>query len=72
MTLTKAQRTALERYVFDGCMSSMFGDGMESDYIMGGFPTFKGIRYMSDDELFVEACDFSDKNEVKKFLRGIK
>lgn len=71
MTLTKVQRIALERYVFDSCLSNMFGDGMEDDYIMNGFPAFKGISQMTDDELMEEAGCHSDPEEVKSFLEEV-
>ncbi len=71
MTLTKEQRKALEAYVFDCCVSNMFGDGMENDYIMRGFPVFKGIDNMSDDELLAEAGCQSDLEEVKNFLEEV-
>jgi hypothetical protein len=72
MKLTVAQRAAPERYVFDGCLSMMFGDGMEDGYIMDGFPEFKGINSMSDDELLAEAGTFSTTDEVKTFLEEVE
>jgi hypothetical protein len=58
MNLTDEQREVLKEYVFDQCLSCMFGDGLEREYILGGFPAFKGIDQMTDDELIEEAgCD---------------
>ena len=72
MNLTDNQRTELKKYVFDCCMSNMFGDGMEDDYIRDGFPAFKGINHMTDDELIEEAGCQSDPEEIERFLKAIE
>ena len=72
MKLTKTKREALERYVLDSCLSSMFGSGQETNYLKNGFPAFKGISHMSDDELFNEAVNHSDADEVQDFLQNVK
>jgi hypothetical protein len=69
MTLTDKQRKELKKYIFDSCMGSMFGDGLEAEYIHGGFPAFKGIDHMTDDELIEEAGCHSDPDEIEKFLK---
>jgi hypothetical protein len=72
MTLTDKQRTALKEYIFDACMSNMFGDGMEDDYIRDGFPVFKGINHMTDNELLEEAGCHSDPEEIQRFLKAVE
>lgn len=72
VTLTDKQRLALQEYVFDCCMSNMFGDGMEADYIRDGFPAFKGISHMTDDELLEEAGCQSDPEEIQRFLTALE
>lgn len=32
-------------------LDHMFGDGMEEEYVMEGFPEHKGLLNMTDDEL---------------------
>ena len=72
MTISDKQRDALKSYIFDSCMSNMFGDGMEADYIRDGFPAFKGISHMTDEELLEEAGCQSDPEEIQRFLKAIE
>lgn len=69
MTLSTKQRTELKKYLYDNCLSTMFGDGMEREYIMDGFPVFKGLNNMSDAELIEEAGGFSSPEEIETFLK---
>lgn len=71
MTLTDKQREDAKRYIFDQCMSGMFGDGLERDYVSDGFPAFKGVNHMTDDELLEEAgCETME--ELKELLKEIE
>lgn len=36
------------------CLDHMFGDGQEEEYVMNGFPEFKGLTNMTDEELLIE------------------
>lgn len=72
MTLTDKQRVELKRYLFDCCMSTMFGDGQEDDYIRDGFPAFKGTNNMTDDELLEEAGFQSDPEEIARCLKALE
>lgn len=61
------QRAGLEKYLraeredflanlSDALRDSMFGDGLEEDYIQDGFE-FKGLNNMSDEELIKTAME---------------
>lgn len=52
--LTGAAREDLLRYLVTQLTSSMFGDGLERDYILDGFPAWGGLRTMTDRELLIE------------------
>lgn len=71
-TLSSKQRSELKKYVLEACLSNMFGDGMEKEYILGGFPVFKGINHMTDDELLDEAGCIADDEEIRVFMLAIK
>jgi hypothetical protein len=61
--LNAQTRDELKRYLFDSRMSGMFGDGLESDYIMDGC-TIVGLNQMTDDELveeYEQSCDGEDE-----------
>lgn len=69
MKLTDKQRKKLKEYIFDSCMSSMFGDGLEADYVRDGI-SFKGINNMTDDELLKEAgLHTTESEEVQELLK---
>lgn len=36
------------------CLDHMFGDGLEEEYVLSGFPSFRGLLNMTDDELLQE------------------
>lgn len=42
---------------------AMFGDGLEHDYIVDGFPEFKGLANMNDRELYDEFEEMVDKED---------
>lgn len=71
MKLTDEQRNKVKRYIFDSCMSCMFGDGLEADYIRDGFPAFKGIDHMTDDELLEEA-GMNETESLEELLKRIE
>jgi hypothetical protein len=54
MALTEATKKEMKDLVKDALMDGMFGDGQEEDYIMGGFPSHKGLDNMTDKELLDE------------------
>lgn len=43
--------------------SGMFGDGLESEYIMYGFPVFKGLNNLADIELVQEYEQSVDESD---------
>lgn len=51
--LTEAERAALRREVTAQLLDDMFGDGLEREYVTGGF-SFKGVNNMTDEELLDE------------------
>ena len=40
---------------------TMFGDGLEREYILDGFPQFVGLNHRSDEELFEIARELFDE-----------
>jgi hypothetical protein len=52
--LTEDERARLVEELRIWLTASMFGDGQEDDYVMEGFPPFKGLENMTDDELLLE------------------
>lgn len=71
--LTDHEREA----VIESCKAQledwMFGDGMEEQYIMEGFPVFKGLQNMTDMELLIELGHFepgaSDEEIIMAFRK---
>jgi hypothetical protein len=54
LLLTEEERGRLIELLCDQRITMMFGDGLETDYVMDGFPTDPGLRHMSDLELLIE------------------
>lgn len=52
--LTDKIREDLVLYLADAMKDTMFGDGLERDYILDGFPVWGGLRNMADRELLIE------------------
>jgi hypothetical protein len=52
--LTEQERSELKALLGQQCLDNMFGDGLERDYIIEGFPAWKGLANMSDLELLEE------------------
>jgi hypothetical protein len=72
MKLTKEQHDWLYWYVGDTVLGVMFGDGLERDYVRDGFPVFKGIANMTDDELLAEAGYEPSFGDVNEWLEELK
>lgn len=68
--LNEHERTELKKLLFDELMGSMFGDGLEDDYIRDGFPAFPGINHMSDAELLEELGHYDPDVETTPELRA--
>lgn len=62
------QREELKKYILENAHSSMFGDGMEQHYLLNGFPQWKGINNLTDQELLDHAADYSDAVEVQALM----
>lgn len=69
MKLTPEQREVLVAYLADACMDNMFGDGLERDYVMDGFPEWKGLANMTDQELLDEAL-IETEEDLEEFLNN--
>ena len=79
--LPRGLRDQLRGYLFQELMSSMWGDGLENDYIRDGI-NFKGLDNMTDLELYQELLEgmggdlemgnASDYVLVKKIKRYLK
>ena len=54
ITLTEEQRDGLICELFGMRMDAFFGDGMEEEYVLEGFPGFEGLNNMTDVELLDE------------------
>lgn len=52
--LSKKERASLIEVLKVQRLDCMFGDGQEDDYVMNGFPTDKGLFFMTDMELLME------------------
>jgi hypothetical protein len=71
LRLSDDQRNELKQHLYDNMLSCMFGDGLERDYIEDGFPVFKGINNMTDEELVEEYSTYVDEDdEYLKELRA--
>lgn len=71
--LTKEERQALIEQLKIQLRDWMFGDGQEEEYVMSGFPEFKGLSNMTDMELLLELGHHeegdSDKQMVESWQR---
>ena len=70
--LSKMERAELVEQLADDRMSHMFGDGLERDYIMDGFPVDKGLNHMSDAELLEELGHYDPDVETTDELRAAR
>lgn len=68
--LTSVQRDELKRILSDCRMGGMFGDGLELEYILDGFPNTPGLNEMSDEELVKEYSECVDEDD--EFLKELK
>ncbi len=60
MKLTEDTKKEMIEDLKDALLEGMFGDGIEEDYIMDGFPDFKGLSNLTDEELLSEYKDVFD------------
>lgn len=58
----------LLEYLFDNRMSCMFGDGLESEYIMDGCNMI-GLNQMTDEQLVEEYMDIVQDDSDEFFNR---
>lgn len=74
--LTAEERAALIEQVKGDMLEHSFGDGLEEEYIMSGFPRHKGLLNMTDMELLLELghYDEGDSNEqiVERWRREMR
>lgn len=62
--LTESTKAEIISFLRDCRMSSMFGDGLEDDYIMNGC-SIVGLNEMSDEDLVEEMlCHTGDDEEL--------
>lgn len=68
MALSKKVRELLEETFISQAKDSMFGDGMEDDYLRDGFPSYTPPSKMGDDELIdeVESTCFAGEGDLKR------
>ena len=52
--VTSEVRARLVEVLAEHRLAGMFGDGLEREYVMGGFPTTKGLALMTGAELIEE------------------
>ena len=60
--LTDEMRKAIKTNLAQTLMDTMFGDGLEEEYIMNGI-SFKGLDNMTDEELLNEQDQFNDEGD---------
>ncbi len=61
--LSEKTKTEVIDYLADSLRSTMFGDGLEDDYIRCGMG-FKGLENMTDQELLDEMSDLDEDDEL--------
>lgn len=66
--LTPKEREILIQTGKDQDMSFMFGDGMEEQYVMEGFPEHKGLLNMTDEELLRHVGHYKPGASVEEML----
>ncbi len=57
MALSETTRGKLIDILTESMLASCFGDGLERDYVLDGFPEHKGYRNYTDKELVEEAIE---------------
>jgi hypothetical protein len=60
--LTDEMRKAIKKNLAQTLMDTMFGDGLEEEYIMSGI-SFKGLDNMTDEELLNEQDEYNDEGD---------
>lgn len=55
----------LREYLAQSMLDSMFGDGLEKEYIWSGV-SIKGVIEMSDEEVLKELEIYMDEDELNK------
>lgn len=61
-TLSDATRDEVKTELFNHRLSTMFGDGLEADYILSGV-TITGLNEMEDSELIQELENYEDEED---------
>jgi hypothetical protein len=64
--LTPERRADIITELAQHRLANMFGDGMELEYVLEGFPALKGLHLMTDDELLEEQAQVD--NDVDEEL----
>lgn len=68
--LTEEKRKILIEECMNDCLDNMFGDGQEKNYVLDGFPHFKWLLNMTDDELLCEYGHYNSELRTSPELRA--